>query len=642
MERINTEVKILPATEDRFDVVQPQTEPQTLVQPDMDVDLDAELERLESALFEESEHAEHYDSLDQRLRGADDLNTWRFEDKTESCELDMIPLRNSKVLNEAIARLEAVATSQTDSAKSNIRGFHMIFGRSMLNTVMKDVVGSYESTTGIFVKAMNMGFGPMVFLTKFLNFLGWLSTPGGYLASANLRVDGQITRAMMAEDLPLEQHLTTLRQRVVPFGKYPAFFWAMEGIQAAKTHNNSHKIHYHVIVLLPSQINSKRANYITRGIVDYFGSEVTLRQLRSSNQLRYIFKEKTLGGVTIPTGREGKAEVVDILEDANKILSVIGDLSSLDCQFCADVVPIKMVDFLDSFGFDQNAASYYSKSKNSEFQKLFKDMNAFRAALEDLKAPSECYKRLQSAVNFNSKVLGRILYFEFGQVKAEIVIRLLNRLMDEFIAGNNLYRDIMDWIRQNLVDVKNGVCQTWRRVLCVGGPGGNGKTKLSRCIFSGIGEIWENHDFKKHNIDRGIHSAYSMLRFYDEAPVGKATGRDVYTNFIELEAPTSRLYKQNIESSACQFIFICNAQVQGLPTFADFRQIKGQQVAESLNANQEYEIFRTMALRRFGFTYLHDLDNFLRPYIRMFMDEFALVQPRVETVWNSQYGILNR
>ena len=166
-----------------------------------------------------------------------------------------------------------------------------------------------------------------------------------------------------------------------------------------------------------------------------------------------------------------------------------------------------------------------------------------------------------------------------------------------------------------------------------------GKTKLSHLLFRGIGHRWESLDFKKHSIDRGAHSAYSLLRFYDEAPVSRHSGKDIYSNFVDLEAPTSRLYKANLENRACQFVFVANAAVKGLPNFGDFRLIKGSEVADGEHGEREYHAWKGMAERRFMFLRLDGVESFLGPYTRMMEDSRCQYHERVAKYAGEMSGL---
>lgn len=596
--------------------------------------LDDELEALELAhVYEESRR--YFDYAEQ-MRAVEKLHS--FQCATPIKTEEEFQVETGVGLEAVRNSLKSIQSSNPEASKNNIQALHLIVGHQVVTNTLgkytKDAKSFIDETqTTVYCKNTKSPYGGLnTTIKNMAAFLGWLASHHGYRTAFNQIIQARLDKCTDASSLQEIARLNAKKQIVGPFGGNAVILWSLEGILPYLQTKNVNKLHYHIIVFLPKSINTTRATFIMTSLKEFFGNQITYRTIRSWKQVSYIMKEQqlvcsTLTGISVPEPRQ----IVEALSDNSELIQLFDGQDRLyeSCSYCADSSPLSNLVFAKQIGFNYDAAIYYNKTDNKVFRTHFSNFKSYSSFLEACRDPSECFAWVEASANYPMHRLRRILEWELGcRELAMRAFRILMAYFRHYIQSSTWGAPTMNWIGANVASVRRGEAQTFCKVLCIGGPGGVGKSTFVKCLQSGVGFPSEKMLFKKHSVDRSAHSAISMFRFYDEAPVQKASKADVFTHFVELELPTSRLYGTNIQEFPCKFLILANAYVTGLPTKKDFVEIKGRQLSESMEGEDEYRTWHGMAKRRFEFMRLSGYDEFIMSNVRCFEDSEAIWGPK--------------
>lgn len=460
------------------------------------------------------------------------------------------------------------------------------------------------------------------------SFIGYLASSNGLLSDIQAKMDDFLNTA----------ELTGMEYYDYKAG-YPKFppirvestiLWALEGLNKAIAMDASKYLHFHVVILYSEVFNAVRAAKVRTQIITNVPTiPITLRDLRSSNQIKYIFKERTLVSMTKVYGTVGAVSVSfnsGLAERLPKVLFDSGVYAS--CSLCISWMDKSKVQFCDFFGWDLTMMRMFSQGGALAFKEHFKDIGAFNSYIEENSTSFDfCLNRMKKAAVFRfGMFLRSCIGAGLSMENTKLLFYQILNIMDEFICKTHCFKTAVNWVSLNCASgSRSCMVQTWRTVLALGGPGGSGKTTFARHLHEGIGMPYEVCQFKKHKVDRGQFSGISMVRFYDEAPQSSGSGTlDIFMNFTDLDAPESRLYKETVAPHGLQFLIAAAAGLTGLPTARQHHEWYGRAGYQG-RGDQAYSLFYGQAERRFKFLTFSGPSDFLLPYSKFMKSRYVTV-----------------
>lgn len=395
-----------------------------------------------------------------------------------------------------------------------------------------------------------------------------------------------------------------------------SFYWGLEGYDRFLATDNINMLHFHVVALYPSSIKSQRALYVMRYIRQCV-PEVTVRALRSSNQLLYIFKEQFLFGCSWVTSHfQG---IFQRFRDMGDLLGASNGMYSM-CDVCRDTFVVDELKIGAQFGWDYSMLD--SVSKTPEFLKAFKTKSDYEKFLEKKSADvGFCHLRLDDALMWTSKqFLAALISSGLSTAQAKDVLVATVMMFDQFLQTSNaaqVFKKINTWISSNVS--WNAISRsTFKTVLAIGGEGGVGKSLLAQGLHRGLSMPFESLKFVgKNSIGRGNYGGVSLVRFYDEVQGDPVKCENIFARFVNFEMAEGRMYKSDCIRSAVQFNIAASASIVGLPTRSQWLAAEGLKASMDGEGDSAYQKYYSQAKRRFVFLHL-DHENFLVPYMRFF------------------------
>lgn len=506
-------------------------------------------------------------------------------------------------------RMESFLSGVKDSNMSNPYGFHLMFGYQFIDSWNIDK-RDYPGVAVVWGGDMDSlaEFDSHQFRTiskKMPMFLGYLSSNSGL---RNYIIQTMTDAGADIKSLPQQSIINS----------DSSFYWSLEGWKEYKKTGDRNKLHYHVVALYPKTITSERAGRVI-SYVEASLPKVTIRALRSSKQLRYIFKERFMYGCSWNSEMHGvfnaPRDVAEILIDNSS-----KTLAYFPCSICSSVSTNDRFSAGEMFGWD--LAVIEGVAVTAPFTTAFKNIAEYKTWVETRSTEVDfCISRLRNSVAWRSKMLlSCLLAIGLSAVQARKAFIRIGELFDQFIrvgGASRTFKTLNEWIRMNLKhDAMNS--QTFKVVLALGGWGGVGKTTLAQCLHRGAAMPFEQLQFARGGaIGRGNYGGYSLIRFYDEV-VGGVNQRDnIFSRFVQFEEPEKRLFKSNCLPLGVQFTIAASATITSLPTEKEFLAIEGMKSAFNGTVKREYAKYLSQAKRRFKFLTLTD-DIFLTPYMKFF------------------------
>ena len=516
------------------------------------------------------------------------------------------------------------STQECAAKDKNIAGYHIMVGLPYLRTFakskgfeMKGKIGlqreDFGAATTLFHVGDNLGTYEHS-VHHFLFFLGWLMSPSGFCADYNesLENTGIMCRKQMFHNPPFRGALSVA--------------WSMEGFDQFRLDGVNTKTHFHAIIKFNKVINPMQFNHFKKAAITMIGSDITIAPFRVYHQIKYIFKEKALHGLTRISGEAGVSALV-ISQGAYDFDNLMSS-DPYPCSLCEKNTVESRANFAETIGYDVESANYYFDHHHEMFTRYFKNMDAFNSYLSGLKGPGVLYKRLRVASEYRVTLLTRQLryHFESEDQWGPLLSWLMSRLIQEQNRFPVITTKIIPWIRVNCLGDKSQEHQTFRGIFALGGKGSSGKTTLAQKLHRGVCMPFENIEFGR-TIGRGKFTDISLINFYDEAPVngtqyGSMPEVDILLNFAALEAAPSKLYSSNSEHAQIRCIMVASASLTGNPpskaALTKHLTKNGKNIVHSDTIDQEYENFITMTKRRLFLHRFNDANDFLVPYHTFF------------------------
>lgn len=524
-------------------------------------------------------------------------------------------------------------TAEVASEALNTAGYHIMVGVPFLRRFAKDngfeVPGKiglqcteWESATTVF----QVADGLPVFehsVRQFLFFVGWLMSSTGFVADFNAQMDSAVFNGG-------HDKCKRLRFRNPPFNGNCSVAWSLEGLaKHSALEGGINKMHFHAIVKFPKTLNGTQFNHFKQALITMLGSDITITPFRVIKQVKYIFKEKSVLGLSRFSGQMGNTQIVYSQDAYNFDNCMSSDFYS--CCLCDSITEEKRVDFAEAIGYDMETAQYYFDHDNALFTRYFKNMDAFKAYLasDQMKLKGVSFRRLKSSIQYRLKLLARQLFLHLGD--AQLADRVLREIIKLFIVEQRSYafigNVIQPWIKANSAADMVNEHQTYRGIFALGGVGSSGKTTIATKIHRGVCMPFENVEFGR-TIGRGKFTDISLVNFYDEAPVNGSNYAvrqqevDILMDFAEFEGATSHLWSSNSAHSQIKCVMVASAALLGQPptlsAFSKYKTKDGKRIISQLELAQAYQNFREMTERRFFLYRLSGPQEFLVPYYEYF------------------------
>ena len=484
--------------------------------------------------------------------------------------------------------LEKIYTfSSTKNLKNNKHGYHIIVPYLFVrNWYDKNIEHATGSTTVFSVFEKNdydehfSSFWPAL-----RKFVSWVSYLGGASFTENLKNKAcheMIEIEMQLEHNPIRlannpryQYLKSERLDKPIFSSRSVFIWCFEGLEKYRITKDIKYLHFHLCVFSEHSINMRRFNRISAILKTQYGSDITINSLMSINQIKYLFKEKTFVGISLLRNFDDIEKRVHKFYERGVRLEELKTLcedhvapfTGAVCILCTQADKDQKVSFCERFGYDHRVFSYFVDKQNDLFTTIWPKVDDFKKFIRDQQTDTKwCYAKTSSMALFRAQLLRS--YFLKHEVPPAEVEQILDEIVKSFILffskltpeSSQVYQTIVDWIKANCSAHHLRSDQSWRNVLLIGGPGGQGKSTLAKSIHRGLGAHYHNFLFKPDAVGRQDPDVLSPIRFFDEVPTS-GNEKSILYRFDHLEASATLLFTPNASHPSIEFLLAANASI---------------------------------------------------------------------------------
>ena len=486
-------------------------------------------------------------------------------------------------LSEMTAKMQQILTfvqaSEMKKTSNNKMGYHIIIGAEALQKFFnryRDLEICCDSSTLVTMFGAESTWqvrGLFIHMQRFITWLTFAASPAFTRFYKKVLETEIIERELLLKRLGTRFELDGLWNELQKRIKVQtilcnshSLLWSMEGVSRYSGSDSLKFLHFHLIVQHKSSINSNRWEFVSAAFKKIFGSEITIRALMSHNQILYIFKEKFCVGITSVSGLVDHPKISiwntsseyfgDLIEKVGSFAFKNGNIGAV-CSLCNQVPENARAMLGCRYGWDYKLTNYLFESQDVEFLTSFKNVKEYESfvSLNQEYGPF-CTMKLRSMVALRRTMLSN--YFTLYGVTSEetdICINLILKAFNAFIEGlqiqqRRLYDVIVAWIAANII---NSDTSTWKSILLLGGQGGSGKTTVATYLMRSIGANVTSHSFDTSNPGREALTPENPIRFYDEAPTNKISGRNIFFEFQHFEKNQSAIYSTNSKKKALEF-----------------------------------------------------------------------------------------
>lgn len=600
----------------------------------------------------------------------------------------------SALFEKEMEALKRFSTEGSEVANGNTRGYHIIIGaKAVHDFTCKHYWSDKSIVSGLdFWDRDPRQCDLWKYIKAFPMFLGFLlGTPA--LAAINSGIDEEMREIQAScadkeeiyRKLPAWTALARSKTKSLPFEDCH-YIWSLEGVAKYASTKDIKYLHFHLVVLAKDSrtIRTERVVKVIKSYSDLFNRMIapgalTINGVRSKNQLFYIGKEKQVVGVSVRVPHSdlieqgymktanaaalsllfswGRYHFEELFNTLSNHFAEVSTYTAVSCSTC-DKVGVDDKDlYCRSWGWDPNLLRYLRQNSVEPFMSMFKsgkgETKSFEAWLtEQNESPNFCARRVLDMAKFRGVLLARCLSrFGLGPDQIAVAMQVLTNIFYTFShdpANQGVYDRLRHWIGVNQFYAN----ADWRHLLVIGGPGGVGKSTLSRCLHAGLGlPSYSSRLNIGSEIGRDSFNPLSLLRFYDEVHAGKNSwvrsnksgsttqaGANIFFSFADVEKNQSVIFEKNSIRKGREWILAASADIYGFPTHKQYVVYHGEIKADYAF----YREWKCQAERRFTVLVLESLETFQLPYLRLFYGQHSYVNPRTKLVQVSGVPLLGK
>lgn len=424
---------------------------------------------------------------------------------------------------------------------------------------------------------------------------------------------------------------------------------------------------------------SSRASYWQNKMIELFGSKLTVSQIRSIHQVKYIFKEWQLIGTILP-----EQELYTRFEDQQHFLTNFGPAETenartyielwragtVSCPWCTMSIQLETRETYAAnvLGWDLDIANVLHTAGDVTYTSFFKNANAFALAKEGylkqgkpaiadyiasvLRYKTATFLKMLERVCPDEPNLARDFYEVF---RAIIIAYQTNGCLAEYeayeprvqpkdksrpfgtadyvkVAGQAVfYHRLLVWLRSNLAAATN----SYKAYLLLVGQGQSGKTTILRKLSAAILSVFESeHISKAGDVNRSGFAQTNLVRCIDECDFANKKTSPLYS-WAAYEGSISGLYQRNCPPKATSFIVFATPKPFTLPTPTSYPSDTFDSWAVWVNqAGRRFAVLSTMVQDSAG-----NQITWLQSYTRFF---WGVTDPqtvsKVGSFWNGVLG----